>query len=74
LVEPTVKSHELGYWNLAEDKAIRVPVRAARALCCFRATSQVDDHIADRLRAADENVALRGFLERLGTIDNSPGD
>src|SRR5262249_4906652 len=37
-------------------------------------SSQIDDDIAARLRAADENVAVRRHIEGLGAIDDRPRD
>jgi hypothetical protein len=37
-------------------------------------SSQINDDIADRLRAANEKVAAGRLFERLGSVDDCPGN
>src|SRR6516225_5810564 len=52
-----------------------MPQRAKSDRCMEPSSlSQIDDHVANRLRAADEDVAIRWFVERLWSISDFPGD
>ncbi len=55
---------DLVYDNFQRD------LRALR----LRPRLQIDDHVANRLRAADEEVAVGRLVEWLRSVDDRPGD
>jgi len=49
-----------------------VSIDTSNSLRWHTAASQIDDGVAARLRAANENVAVGRFVERLRSVDDRP--